>query len=122
MKLLNISKYVSFLLLIIIFIWLVIYANSTHPELDQQTQNNDAKVNLHNLYIFCLYYWREEGVENSCSIDIATQSEYGYIPSKNINVAIESGEKVNFSATASHKNTKNIFVIDSEGRITEKDK
>mgnify|MGYP000725275314 len=57
MKLLNISKYVSFLLLIIIFIWLVIYANSTHPELDQQTQNNDAKVNLHNLYIFCLYYW-----------------------------------------------------------------
>ena len=109
-------------MLIIIFIWLVIYANSTHPELDQQTQNNDAKVNLHNLYIFCLYYWREEGVENLCSIDIATQSEYGYIPSKNINVAIESGEKVNFSATASHKNTMNIFVIDSEGRITEKDK
>ncbi len=122
MKLLNISKYVSFLLLIIIFIWLVIYANSTHPELDQQTQNNDAKVNLHNLYIFCLYYWREEGVENLCSIDIATQSEYGYIPSKNINIAIESEEKVNFSATASHKNTKNIFVIDAEGRITEKDK
>ena len=49
-------------------------------------------------------------------------SDYGNLSFIGSVLSESFGEKVNFSATASHKNTKNIFVIDAEGRITEKDK
>jgi len=78
------------------------------------------QANLANVFLACNAYWDEKGSENNCTPAVASQQEYGYIQSANVNI-FASGTKTGFSATAQHIDSTKTFSIDSNGTITEVD-
>jgi len=87
-----------------------------------QTRYYDSrtKANLHNIFLACHAYWDEKGSENNCTAVIASQREYGYIQSANVNIS-GSGTETEFSGIAQHIGSTKTFSIDSNGHITERD-
>ena len=78
--------------------------------------DSDSKANLHNVYLACKAYWADNGPNNLCNMEIARQTTYGYIQSRNVRIDATGGEK-DFRAVATNINTKRWFLIDPEGTI-----
>jgi len=77
----------------------------------------DAKANLHNVFLGCKAYWADNGSKNNCTPAIASQLEYGYIQSADVNLSA-SGAETDFSGKAKHVDSTKTFRIDSNGTIT----
>lgn len=80
--------------------------------------NNQAKSNLHNLYLACNDYWEDKGSSGTCTVDTASKEEYGFIQGSGV-IICGSGAKNNFCAIAWHPRTNLISRINWRGTIWE---
>ena len=82
--------------------------------------NYQAKIDLHNIYLACKAYWADEGGDKNCNVDIASQTSYGYVQSKDISVS-GSGTETTFTAKDHNTKETKTFTMNSLGAITEVD-
>ena len=93
------------------------------PQLNQyklRMRNNEAKANLHNIYLACKAYWTDNSGSAPCSIDIAKQEPYSFNVSTNVVVTIIPGKDIetDFEATAKHNTSNTTFTIDENDNIS----
>ena len=93
------------------------------PQFNQyklRMQNNEAKANLHNIYLACKAYWADNTGSNPCSVEIAKQERYNFYESKNVLVTVTSGKDIetDFEATAKHNFSNTIYTIDENDNIS----
>ena len=74
--------------------------------------NSDAKSRLHNMFLVCQAFWAENGSEKNCTEKELDNPDYGIAPDPEVKISA-SGSEANFSATASHKNSEQVFSMDS---------
>lgn len=95
------------------------------PQYSQfKNRANDAvtQSHLHKVFQACQEFWTFNSSNNPCLLTTVSNKEYGFIPSAAVKVTIESNVKnteYDFSATASHTSSSNIFVIDYRGVVSE---
>ena len=77
----------------------------------------DAKSNLHNVYLACKVYWGDQGSTSTCTVPEASTTQYGYIQSTEVSIAVAAGDEFTFSSNATHVDSGNTFTIDSMGSI-----
>ena len=80
--------------------------------------NSDSKSNLHNIYLACKAYWQDHSPDNSCNVEIALQTTYGYIQSANV-VVRAGGSEREFHAVAGHLKSDRWFWMNPLGTISE---
>jgi len=78
----------------------------------------EAKSNLEKLHQKCKVYWKNNGSNQECSINIVSQPEYGYTKIDRLNIE-GHGTESTFTATARPRFSKIVFTIDTNGTITE---
>ena len=80
---------------------------------------SDVEANLHNLYLACKAYWADNGSGESCTVDIASGTNYGFNQSSNVTVSPGTGTEDVFTATAQTSDADDkIFTLDESGNIT----
>lgn len=80
----------------------------------------DAKSNLRNLFQACKGYWIFNHSTNSCSLSTVSDNEYGFVQSAAVEITVDNdtnNTESDFSASASHIWSSNIFTIDYKGFI-----
>ncbi len=80
-----------------------------------------AQSNLRSVFQACKGYWTFNSSDNPCLLTTVSHNEYGFIPSADVEVTIESNAnntENDFYATASHSSSSNIFEIDYRGVIS----
>ena len=81
----------------------------------------DAQSNLRSVYTACKEFWTFSSSISPCLLTNVTNTGFGFIPSDDIEVTIESDANNNeydFYATASHTSSSNIFEIDYRGVVS----
>jgi len=96
---------------------LAVTAISRLNQYKTRAYDSDAKANLHNLFLACKVYWNEKGGTNTCNKTIAAGTSYGFVNSATITIN-GSGVEDNFTATAQHDSSSNIYSINSSGNIS----
>ena len=111
--------------LFILIFALFILGNAGHFMLPQvftssqgRTPSGTTKANLRNMYLVCNSFWAAEGDSKTCTVSIATQKEYEFLPYKEVKI-YGSGTKNDFCAVAWHQANSEVFKIDSVGTIEE---
>jgi len=79
-----------------------------------------SKSDLHNLYLACKAFWADNGSDKNCDQVIAGVAAYGFKPSKDVDVRVDMGSRLetNFKATAVHPSGTGTFTMDSNGAIS----
>ena len=113
----------TFIELLIVIAIIAILAAIAMPQFNQyklRMYNNDAKANLHNIYLACKAYWTDNAGSEPCSIDIAKQEPYGFNASTNVLVTITPGKDIEteFEATAKHNTSSTTYTIDENDNIS----
>ena len=113
----------TFIELLIVIAIIAILAAIAMPQFNQyklRMYNNDAKANLHNIYLACKAYWTDNAGSDPCSIDIAKQEPYGFNASTNVLVTITPGKDIEteFEATAKHNTSSTTYTIDENDNIS----
>jgi len=83
----------------------------------QRAYDSDAKAGLHHLFSACKVYWGDTLASNNCSLTLATQSSYGFIQSSGVQLTVNTGAEISFTAVASHTASANTYSIDPAGNI-----
>ncbi len=81
----------------------------------------DAQSNLRSIFTACKDFWTFNSSNNSCLLTTVSNTEYGFMPSGDVEVTIESdanNTEYDFYATASHISSSNTFVIDYKGTVS----
>lgn len=83
----------------------------------------DANVqsDLRSVFTTCQAVWAFKGSNNPCLLATLSNSEFGFTPSTDVEVTINSDDnntEYDFYATASHSSSSNTFAIDYRGVIT----
>jgi type IV pilus assembly protein PilA len=81
--------------------------------------DSDTQATLHNLYLACSAYWADNGSNNACSEDIATNS-FGFSKSNEMDIEIATGDEAGFSVTAENNKGGNEggYTLTAGGTIT----
>ena len=90
-----------------------------YNEAQIKSWNSDAKMRLHNLFLVCKAFWAENGSGKNCTEKELDNPVYGVAPDPEVEISA-SGSEANFSATASHKNSEQVFSMDSSATIKPK--
>ncbi len=80
----------------------------------------DAQSNLRSIFTACQDFWTFNSSHNPCLLTTLSNTEYGFIPSADVEVTIDSNTnntEYDFYATASHSSSSAIFVIDYRGAV-----
>jgi len=101
-------------LLLVLALFLLSYSSSVNSRLSRY--NSDAKANLHNYFLACKAYWADEGGDNTCSKEIASQPSYGFNQSARVEILAEGNES-SFTAFATHSRSDYVFKLDNAGDI-----
>ena len=117
------DKGLTLIELLIIITIIGILAAIAIPQFNQyklRMYNNDAKANLHNIYLACKAYWADNAGSDPCSIDIAKQEPYGFNPSTNVVVTVTPDKNIetDFEATAKHNISNTTYTIDENDNIS----
>jgi type IV pilus assembly protein PilA len=84
----------------------------------ERAYDTDSKANLHNIYLACKAYWADNTGSDSCSVAIASGSDYGFNASTNVTISISNGTETGFTATGKHSSSSKTFAMDANGNIT----
>jgi type IV pilus assembly protein PilA len=84
----------------------------------QRSYDAESKAELHHLYSTCKAYWGDTLSSNDCSLTLATQASYGFSQSSGIQLTINTGAEISFTAEATHTNSGNTYSIDPAGNIS----
>ena len=60
--------------------------------------DSDSQATLHNLYLACSAYWSDNGSNNDCSVDIATNS-FGFSKSEDMTITFTGSDEAGFDVT-----------------------
>jgi hypothetical protein len=71
-------------------------------------------MDLKNFYIAAEIYFQKNP---DGTIDRESAKQYGFKPTYDVKLEVGGGQRVNFSATASHPNGTEIYTINSKGEI-----
>ncbi len=76
----------------------------------------NAKSGLKQFFMACKSYWIDQGSQSDCTLAIATNPTYGFVPQSDI-IIVPSGNENNFSATGQHTMGSRVFTLGSSGLI-----
>jgi type IV pilus assembly protein PilA len=81
--------------------------------------DSDSQATLHNLYLACSAYWSDNGSNNDCSEDIATNS-FGFSKSDDMTITFTAGDEAGFSVKVENGKGGNDggFTLTAGGTIT----
>lgn len=96
---------------------LIFFVYSTE-DTSHRRYNPYIKSSLHNYFLACNTYWENEGPTNNCSIDIASQPNYGFYNGYDFKI-YSIGNQSSFIAFGRHKKGKDVYKIDRKGNIEE---
>lgn len=69
-----------------------------------QETKDEAKANLHNIFLACKAHWYDNGSGDNCTVKLISHVDYGYIPpSEGIEVTINNGQESTFNAFATFR-------------------
>ena len=87
----------------------------------QRTYNSDTQAILHNLYLSCKAYWKDNDASSACATTDITSTVYGFTASPEMTITIGTGTEEDFAATAANANVPGVtYSIDSAGTIIKK--
>ena len=112
-KLKNIALLIS---LCVLLVWV------GFPSLEatlSQSLDSHAKSNLHNLYQKCKVYWETQGVDQECSISIASRPEYGFVQTLWAKSIEGHGTRATFTASTQSYSGNRVFTLDENGNVVE---
>jgi hypothetical protein len=112
---LTLVKTVSFWYSIIFFLILILVLPQCITY-KKHGPSSDAITNLSNLYLACSAYWADKGNDKNCTVDIASQENYGFIPSSDVAVS-GNGTAISFIGRSSHINSDKSYIMDTTGSI-----
>lgn len=107
--------------LLIVIAIIGILASIAIPQFNQyknRAYNANAKADLNSIYLACKAYWADTVSSDSCTLNTATTSSYGFVQSGNVTVAISAGTEMTFAVTAKHTSGNKTFSMDANGNIT----
>lgn len=84
----------------------------------ERAYDSQAKAALHNLYLSCKAYWADKGSTAECTLESATDAEYGFTQDPAIKVTVTATKENDFSSEAKHKLSSKLYSIDSQGNIS----
>lgn len=114
------------------FIYILVFAgfllgNGTYPERMQilvahsdheSTSDSDTKENLNKWFLACKEFYKEIGSDNTCTLSIAEEEEYGLAPQQGI-VLHGWGLENDFCIVGWHQDTNVIYAMNSGGMLLE---
>jgi len=83
--------------------------------------DTNAKGELRSVFTACKDFWTFNSSNNSCLLTTVSNTEYGFMPSADVEITIESNAnntEYDFYATASHISSSNTFEIDYKGTVS----
>ena len=87
----------------------------------QRTYNSDTQAILHNLYLSCKAYWKDNDASSACAITDIASTVYGFTASPEMTITIGTGTEKDFAAAAKNINVPGVtYSIDSAGTIIKK--
>jgi type IV pilus assembly protein PilA len=109
--------------LLIVIAIIGILAAIAIPQFNQykaRAYDTASKADLHNLYLACKAFWADNGSDINCDHVIAGVAAYGLKPSKDVDVRVDLGSRLetNFKATAKHASSNSTFTMNASGNIS----
>ncbi len=112
---------IELLIAIAIISIVVVVAVPRFFQFQNRAYDANVQANLRSVFTACQDFWTFNSSNNPCVLTTVSNTESGFIPSPDVEVTIDSNGNntvYDFYATASHKSSSNIFVIDYRGAVS----
>jgi prepilin-type N-terminal cleavage/methylation domain-containing protein len=97
-------------------------AISSFTAIKTRTYDAATQTNLRSVFQACKDYWTFGNSDNSCLLSTISNDKYGYSPSPDVEVTIDSNAnntEYDFVATARHTSSTNAFMMDFSGSVSQ---
>ncbi len=105
--------------LLVVIVILGILSVIAIPQFNQYKMRSydvQTKSSLKQLFMACKSYWIDTDPAQACTLAVATNSSYGFVPNTNVTL-VPAGSETNFNATGQHSESPNVFSVDSTGTV-----
>jgi type IV pilus assembly protein PilA len=92
-----------------------------YSQYKSRAYDTNVQADLRSVFTACQEFWTFSSSNNSCLLTTVSNSGYGFIPSADVEITIDSNAnntEYDFYATAKHTSSSNVFVIDYRGIVS----
>ncbi len=94
-----------------------IYSQLEEGGFEELTNSYQAGYQLGTLFVACSSYWEENGRDQDCTPDAVDGQGFGYSSNPDV-IVTGSGTQATFYAEAYHRDSEDVYTINSDGEVT----